>query len=98
VFPVRYELECPHSVCVPYGSHNKQRLFPQTALTGWALQRRRNVFPVRYELDLHIRVLLRRVNEVYIPQRLIDGFVYNSCMCQTVYCFLSLHSLSLCVQ
>jgi hypothetical protein len=24
-------------ICVPYGSHNKQRLFPQTALTGWAL-------------------------------------------------------------
>jgi hypothetical protein len=24
-------------LCVPYGSHNKQRLFPQTALTGWAL-------------------------------------------------------------
>jgi hypothetical protein len=23
--------------CVPYGSHSKQRLFPQTALTGWAL-------------------------------------------------------------
>jgi hypothetical protein len=22
---------------VPYGSYNKQRLFPQTALTGWAL-------------------------------------------------------------
>jgi hypothetical protein len=22
---------------VPYGSHSKQRLFPQTALTGWAL-------------------------------------------------------------
>jgi hypothetical protein len=22
---------------VPYASHNKQRLFPQTALTGWAL-------------------------------------------------------------
>jgi hypothetical protein len=22
---------------VPYGSHNEQRLFPQTALTGWAL-------------------------------------------------------------
>jgi hypothetical protein len=22
---------------VPYGSHNKQRLFPQTALTGWVL-------------------------------------------------------------
>jgi hypothetical protein len=30
---------CPHSVylCVPYGSHDKQRLFPQTALTCWAL-------------------------------------------------------------
>jgi hypothetical protein len=37
-------------LCVPYGSHNKQRLFPQTALTGWALVRRRKVFPVRYEL------------------------------------------------
>jgi hypothetical protein len=24
-------------LCVPYGSHNKQRLFPQTVLTGWAL-------------------------------------------------------------
>jgi hypothetical protein len=32
----------PHSahtvyLCVPYGSHSKQRLFPQTALTGLAL-------------------------------------------------------------
>jgi hypothetical protein len=35
---------------VPYGSHNKQRLFPQTALTGSALYWRRNVFPVRYKL------------------------------------------------
>jgi hypothetical protein len=38
VFPVRYELNSYilfGSVCVPYGSHNKQRLFPQTALTGW---------------------------------------------------------------
>jgi hypothetical protein len=25
------------SQTVPYGSHNKQRLFPQTALTGCAL-------------------------------------------------------------
>jgi hypothetical protein len=24
-------------ICVPYGSHNKQGLFPQTAITGWAL-------------------------------------------------------------
>jgi hypothetical protein len=33
-------------------SHNKQRQFPQTALTSWALQRRRNMFPVRYELNI----------------------------------------------
>jgi hypothetical protein len=48
VFPVRYGLDLyilfktlysAHTVnlCVPDGSHNKQRLFPQTALTGWAL-------------------------------------------------------------
>jgi hypothetical protein len=32
-------LHSAHSVylCGPYGSHNKKRLFPQTALTGWAL-------------------------------------------------------------
>jgi endoribonuclease Dicer len=32
-------LHSTHTVylCVLYGSHNKQRLFPQTALTGWAL-------------------------------------------------------------
>jgi hypothetical protein len=32
-------LHSAHTVylCVPYGSHNKQRLFPQTTLTGWAL-------------------------------------------------------------
>jgi hypothetical protein len=38
-------------LCIPYDSHNKQRLSPQTALTGWALQRKRNVFPVRYEMN-----------------------------------------------
>jgi hypothetical protein len=41
-------------LCVPYGSHNKQRLFPKTALTGWALLWRRCVFPVRSELDFYI--------------------------------------------
>jgi hypothetical protein len=33
VSPVRYGLY----LCVPYGSHSKHRLFPHTALTGWAL-------------------------------------------------------------
>jgi hypothetical protein len=39
VFALRYKLHYAHTVylCVPYGSHNKQRLFPQTALTGCAL-------------------------------------------------------------
>jgi hypothetical protein len=50
VFPVRYglptvclcvscEVRTAHTVylCVPYGSHSKQRLFPHTALTGGAL-------------------------------------------------------------
>jgi hypothetical protein len=31
---------------------NKQRLFPQTVLTGWSLYGRPNVFPVKYELYL----------------------------------------------
>jgi hypothetical protein len=35
---------------VPYGSHNKQR----PTLTDWSLQRRRNVFPMRYGLNLCI--------------------------------------------
>jgi hypothetical protein len=46
--PVRYGL----SLCVPYVSHSKQRLFHHTGLTCWALQRRGNVSPVRYGLYL----------------------------------------------
>jgi hypothetical protein len=42
ILPCALTLKTLHSahtvyLCVPYGSHNKQRLFPQTALTGWAL-------------------------------------------------------------
>jgi hypothetical protein len=59
VFPVKYGLQdtktlhSAHTVylCVPYDSHNKQRLFPQTALTGWSLLWRRSVFPVKHELQ-----------------------------------------------
>jgi hypothetical protein len=60
VFPVRYELniyfilptEC---ICVfRIVLNNKQRLFPQTALTGLSLYRERTVFPVRYELDFYM--------------------------------------------
>jgi hypothetical protein len=53
-------------LCVPYGSHSEQRLFCTTALTDWALWRRRNMFPVRYELNLYV-VLIR--NSVLSPDR-----------------------------
>jgi hypothetical protein len=43
-------------LCVWYGSHTKQGLFPWTALTGWSLWRGRNTFPVRYELNSYIHL------------------------------------------
>jgi hypothetical protein len=47
-------LHSAHTVhlCVPSSSHSKHRLFPQTALTGWALLERRDVFSVRLGLNL----------------------------------------------
>jgi hypothetical protein len=35
-------------------SHRREHLKSYIQLTGWALQRRRSVFPVRYELSLYI--------------------------------------------
>jgi hypothetical protein len=35
-------------------SHSRENLKSYIALTGWTLQRRRNVSPVRYELGFHI--------------------------------------------
>jgi hypothetical protein len=35
-------------------SHRRENLDSYTALTGWALSRRRNVSPVRYELGFYI--------------------------------------------
>jgi hypothetical protein len=49
-------------VCVWYGSRTEERLFSWTVLTGWSLYRKRNVFSVRYELNLYI--LFRR-NSVF---------------------------------
>jgi len=34
-FKIKNPTFCPHSVSVFYGSQNKQRLFPCTALTDW---------------------------------------------------------------
>jgi hypothetical protein len=45
-------------MCLPEGdilhTHCRENLKSYIALTGWALQRRRNVSPVRYELGFHI--------------------------------------------
>jgi hypothetical protein len=35
-------------------SYHRENLKPYIALTGWALQRRRNASPVRYELGFYI--------------------------------------------
>jgi hypothetical protein len=35
-------------------NHRRENLISYIALTGWALWRRRNVFPVRYELGFYI--------------------------------------------
>jgi hypothetical protein len=48
VSPVRYGLY----LCVPYGSHSKQRLFLHTALTALALYWFSHASPVRYGLYL----------------------------------------------
>jgi hypothetical protein len=52
VFPVRHGLHSAYRVyqCVPYGSHNKQRLFLQTAITGLSSVEESGAFPVRYKL------------------------------------------------
>jgi hypothetical protein len=36
-------------------SHRRENLKSYLELTGWVLQRRHNVFPVRYELGFYIR-------------------------------------------
>jgi hypothetical protein len=35
-------------------SHHRENLKSYIALTGWGLQQKRNVFPVRYERDFYI--------------------------------------------
>jgi hypothetical protein len=45
-------------------SHRRECLKSYTALTGWTLYRRRNVFPVRYELGF------------YVPK---DGILHSHC-------------------
>jgi hypothetical protein len=50
MFPVMYELGFYISEDDILHSHRRENLKFYIALTGWALQRRRNVFLARYEL------------------------------------------------
>jgi hypothetical protein len=51
---VRYELGFYITQVGIVHSHRRENLKSYIALTGWALERRRNVSPVRYELYLYI--------------------------------------------
>jgi hypothetical protein len=68
---------------VSYGSHNKQRLFPQTESTGWALLWRRNVFPVRYGLNLCILVGRNSVFLIYRDRPNSSKRYFVDCMTVT---------------
>jgi hypothetical protein len=71
---ITYQLHAQtEHLCVPNCSHNKQLLFPQTTLTGWALQRRRNVFPVRHELYLCVPYGSHNKQRLF-PQTALTGW------------------------
>jgi hypothetical protein len=54
VSPVKYELGFYIPEDAILHSHRRENLTSYIALTGWALEWRRNVSPVRYELGFHI--------------------------------------------
>jgi hypothetical protein len=54
VSPVKYELGSFIPEDVILHSHRSENLKSYIALTGWTLQRRRNVSPVKYELGFYI--------------------------------------------
>jgi hypothetical protein len=54
VCPVRYELDFNIPADGILRSHCSENLKSYIVLTGWALQRRRNVSHVRYELGFYI--------------------------------------------
>jgi hypothetical protein len=54
VSPVKYELGFYIPEDDIHHSHRRENLKSCIALTGWTLQRRRNVSPVRYELGFYI--------------------------------------------
>jgi hypothetical protein len=54
VSPVRYELGFYIPEDGILHSHRRENLKSYIALTGWTLQRRRNVSPVKYEVSFYI--------------------------------------------
>jgi hypothetical protein len=54
VSPVRYELGFYIPEDDILHSHRREYFKSYIALTGWSLERRRNVSPVRYELGFYI--------------------------------------------
>jgi hypothetical protein len=54
VFPVKYDLDFYIPEDGILHSHRRENLKSYIALTGWALQRRRNVSPVKYSLGFYI--------------------------------------------
>jgi hypothetical protein len=54
VSPVRYGLGFYIQEYGILHSHRRENLKPYITLTGWTLQRRRNVSPVKYELGFYI--------------------------------------------
>jgi hypothetical protein len=51
VSPLRYELGFAILEDAILHSHSRENLKSYIALTGWTLSRRRNVSPLRYELE-----------------------------------------------
>jgi hypothetical protein len=80
VSPVRYKL----GFCIPEGgilhSHRRQNFKSYIALTGWALQRRRNMSPMRHELGFISRKVIFFIASAVKASALSDTslfYVYN---------------------
>jgi hypothetical protein len=54
MFPARYELDFYAPEVGILRSHRRENLNSYIALSGWALERRRNISPVRYKLGFYI--------------------------------------------
>lgn len=51
-FDIKIFFLSTHCIYVLFGSQNKQRLLPRTALIYWFLKPKQNMFTTRYELIL----------------------------------------------